>query len=81
MTTPVAHTIRSACETYNIGRTSLYELLQSGAIAARKFGKKTLIRDADLQEWLNSLPVADPSIAPPTPNRRPVNNETEPAVV
>jgi excisionase family DNA binding protein len=56
MATAVAHTIKSACETYNIGRTSLYELLKTGTLRARKFGTKTLIDDASLREWFESLP-------------------------
>jgi len=81
MATAVAHTIRSACEAYNIGRSSLYELLGSGAIRARKFGKKTLIDDMSLREWFDGLPVANPSNAPPTPNRRQANNKAQSAAV
>lgn len=56
MASPVAHTIRSACETYKIGRSSIYQLLKAGTLRARKFGTKTLIDDASLREWFESLP-------------------------
>jgi excisionase family DNA binding protein len=75
MATPVAHTIQSACETYNIGRTSLYELLKAGTLQARKFGAKTLIDDASLREWYDSLP----SQRTPKPNRPQANNKAQPA--
>lgn len=74
MATAVAHTIKSACETYNIGRTSLYELLKAGTLRARKFGTKTLIDDASLREWYDGLP-------PSRPHRYQANNKAQMAAV
>lgn len=56
---PLALTITEACEVTRIGRTSLYEVLKTGELTARKRGKTILILVADLERWLHSLPVAD----------------------
>jgi excisionase family DNA binding protein len=44
------------CETYGVGRTKTYELLNSGAISARKSGTTTLIDRASAERWYESLP-------------------------
>lgn len=38
-----------------IGRTKIYEAINSGALQARKFGKRTIILKADLEIFLLSL--------------------------
>jgi excisionase family DNA binding protein len=65
MPAALAYTIREACEVSGIGRTSLYELLKTGTLRARKHGKRTLILDSELRNWLASLP--DLSGGPPSP--------------
>jgi hypothetical protein len=45
------------CETYGIGRTKTYDLINSGAISARKSGKTTLIDRASAERWYASLPA------------------------
>jgi excisionase family DNA binding protein len=49
--------IDRACERYNIGRTQLYRLLNEGAIAAVKFGRRTLINVASADAYFSDLPV------------------------
>ena len=55
-TTAGAMPISVFCEMYGIGRTKTYDLINSGAISARKSGKKTLIDRASAERWYASLP-------------------------
>jgi excisionase family DNA binding protein len=41
-----------------IGRTTLYAAIKSGALVARKCGKRTIILRSDLITWLNALPLS-----------------------
>lgn len=61
MTTALAYTIREACNASGIGRTTLYSLLNSGDLRARKQGARTLILVDDLRQYLEQLP----ELAPP----------------
>jgi excisionase family DNA binding protein len=56
--TPMAFTIEEASQVSRIGRNNLYLAVQTGALRARKLGKKTLILRDDLRAWLESLPPA-----------------------
>ena len=56
MNNPLAHTIAEACARSGIGRTSIYELINTGQLPARKRGRRTLILTEDLQRCLQSLP-------------------------
>lgn len=40
-----------------IGRTKLYESINSGELVARKFGKRRIILRDDLRQFLAALPV------------------------
>jgi excisionase family DNA binding protein len=66
----LAYTIREACEASGIGRSSIYELLKSGALRARKHGKRTIILESDLRRWLKRLPELS---LPRARRRRPPN--------
>jgi hypothetical protein len=44
------------CQTYGVGRTKTYDLINSGAVSARKCGKTTLIDRASAERWYASLP-------------------------
>ncbi len=55
---PFAFTIASACRVSALGRTTLYAALKSGALSARKCGRRTLILAADLEKFLDNLPSA-----------------------
>ena len=59
MTTPadkIALTIREATALTGVSRCSLYLAITSGSLRAKKRGKSTLIRPADLQSWIDCLP-------------------------
>lgn len=38
------------------GRTKLYQAINSGALKAKKYGKRTVILKEDLEEFLSNLP-------------------------
>ncbi len=57
MTDTFAHSIAEAGARSGLGRTSIYELINTGQLAARKCGRRTLILDEDLQRCLQSLPM------------------------
>lgn len=75
----LAYPIREACEVLGIGRTSLYELLRSGALRARKHGKRTLILESDMRSWLEGLPTFTPPQAQAPPRRHRSTPEARPA--
>ena len=56
MHNPLAHSIAEACSRSGIGRTALYELINTGQLPARKRGRRTLILDEDLVRYVQSLP-------------------------
>jgi excisionase family DNA binding protein len=39
-----------------LGRDAIYDAIRSGQLVARKFGRRTLIIDTDLERFLASLP-------------------------
>jgi hypothetical protein len=55
---PIAYSIAEACRVAACGRTSLYEAIKTGALTARKRGRRTIILSNDLWGWLESLPTA-----------------------
>jgi len=55
---PRAHTIKAACRISGLGRTTIYAALKSGALSARKCGRRTLILADDLEAFLQKLPPA-----------------------
>lgn len=46
---PLSVSINEACKTINIGRTKLYELINSGTIKTIKIGRKTLVVYSSLE--------------------------------
>lgn len=56
MHAPIAVTIQDACRMIGIGRSSLYELIASGTIEARKSGSRTVILVDSLRAYVASLP-------------------------
>lgn len=53
----LAHSVEEAARRTSIGRTAIYSEIKEGRLKARKAGKRTLITDADLRAWLDSLPL------------------------
>jgi excisionase family DNA binding protein len=66
MNSPLVYTINEACAISCCGRTALYEAIRSGELVARKRGRKTLITDHDLKQWIECLPKLDPNSPDPT---------------
>jgi len=45
-----------ACALAGVGAYTLYKAIHAGALVARKQGKRTLIRRADLDAWIAAWP-------------------------
>jgi excisionase family DNA binding protein len=56
---PFAHTIEDTALHVKCGRTTIYAAIKSGALKARKIGRRTIILDEDLRGWLASLPTRE----------------------
>jgi excisionase family DNA binding protein len=53
--TKAAYSVNETLALLSIGRTSLYRLVQEGALPVTKLGKKTLFTAPDLARLLNRL--------------------------
>ena len=62
----LAFTIEQATEASGVGRTALFAAVRTGRLRARKLGRRTLILAADLQSFLDGLPLASPDDAEET---------------
>lgn len=52
--------INEVCTATGLGRTKVYEAINSGALKARKLGKRTIILADDLTSYLSGLEVYSP---------------------
>ncbi len=59
----LAYKIPEAVQVAPVGKTRLYEALNSGALRAHKQGAHTIIMRDDLEAWLRSLPDYKPAQA------------------
>lgn len=53
---PIAHSVEGVLQIVPCGRTTVFSAISSGALKARKIGRRTIILDEDLRLWLMSLP-------------------------
>ena len=54
---PLGLTVPEAAKVAGVGRSTVYEELASGRLKARKLGRRTIILEADLRDWLAALPA------------------------
>lgn len=50
---------REVAKISGLGKTTVYDRIKSGDLAAKKSGKRTLILAEDLDRFLRSLPAAN----------------------
>jgi len=53
-----AHSIAETCALTGLGRDSIYSAIRDGYLVARKLGRRTLVTDDDLRQFLAGLPRA-----------------------
>jgi excisionase family DNA binding protein len=53
-----AHSIAETCALTGLGRDTVYAAIRGGHLVARKLGRRTLIIDDDLRQFLVGLPRA-----------------------
>ncbi|MCI5060691.1 MAG: helix-turn-helix domain-containing protein [Alphaproteobacteria bacterium] len=52
-----AYTIQETIDFVPFGLTKLYQVINSGKLPAKKFGRKTIILRKDLEQFLADLPT------------------------
>ena len=52
-----AYSLRKVGELIDTGQTKLFALIKSGELKSRKLGRKRLVLDSDLEEFLQTLPT------------------------
>jgi excisionase family DNA binding protein len=57
-TGPRARSIEEICVLTGLGRDAVYKAIRNGRLTARKLGRRTLITDDDLRQFLAGLPRA-----------------------
>lgn len=56
---PRAYSIAEVCRMTGLGRTSIYSAIKSGALVSRKWGRRTVVLECDLGEFLRKLPKSN----------------------
>jgi excisionase family DNA binding protein len=54
-----ALTVEEFCRCFSVGRTTVYEEINSGRLVARKRGSRTLIARDEARRWFHSLPPVE----------------------
>lgn len=57
MHAPITITISGAVKASGLSRTTIYAALKRGELTAMKAGRRTLIRFADLEAYVERLPI------------------------
>lgn len=53
---PLAVSIADAAKLSGLGRSSIYNAINSGALKVRKAGRRSIIATADLNAWIDAMP-------------------------
>ncbi len=53
--------IEETCKTIGLGRTKIYQLVNSGELKAHKIGKRTVFRNEDVESFIESLEPYSPN--------------------
>ena len=61
----LAYDLAGLANAIGVGRSTVFRLIKSGAIATRKLGSRTLILREDAEQYLRSLPVNNPQKGTP----------------
>ena len=56
-----AYSIAEVCELTGVGRTTIYASITSGALPARKIGRRTILLHDDVVAFLQALPILAPA--------------------
>ncbi len=48
---------------HDLGRSTIYRLISTGQLTAKKVGKRTIITDDDEADWLRRLETFRPKVA------------------
>ena len=72
--TQLAYSIEQLCDLSSLGRTVIYEAIKSGALVARKHGKRTIILHPDAVSFLGALP-SSMDVACERPGQSPVADQ------
>lgn len=51
---PLAFTIKQVCAQTNLSSTSIYDAIRTGKLPAYKFGRRTLVKAGDLNDFLDT---------------------------
>jgi|GEM_PF-630137 len=62
----LAYSIDDITKQVGIGRSFLFEEIKAGRLLVKKAGRRTLVSDAALQEWLSNLPARSADGPKPT---------------
>lgn len=60
-------TLPAFCARYSVGRTRAYEEINAARLKAIKVGRRTMIKSADADSWLESRPAVTPRAVKATP--------------